>query len=121
MRTPLTSISSYTELMLGGTPDPEEATHFLSVIARNAETLRVIIDDLLDLAGLESGYVTLTEHPFNVASEVRDVLRDSAGAALDKGLSLDSTITETATMSGDAARIRQVIDHLVSNAIKYTP
>jgi len=121
LRTPLTSISSYTELLLDDSLLPEERAHFVAVISRNAETLRVIIDDLLDLAGLESGYVTMTEHEFNLAAEVGAVIQDNDAALVEKGLTLDASVIDAAPVSGDAARIRQVVDHLVSNAVKYTP
>ena len=122
LRTPLTSISSYTELLMLDDATPEERAHFLAVIGRNAETLRVIIEDLLDLAGLESGYVTMTEREFNVAAEVAAVIHDNEAALAEKSLSLDSSVmADVAQVSGDAARIRQVVDHIVGNAIQYTP
>jgi PAS domain S-box-containing protein len=122
LRTPLTSISSYTELLLGGVDSDEERQHFLGVIARNAETLRAIIDDLLDLAGLESGYVTMKEHQLDLAKVVREAVGDKGATASEKGLrlTLDAPAVEV-PICGDAARLRQVVEHMLSNAVKYTP
>jgi PAS domain S-box-containing protein len=122
LRTPLTSISSYTDLLLSGPDAAEDREHFLGVIARNAESLRVIIDDLLDLAGLESGYVTINERPLDFAIVVRQAIDGNRVAAQEKGLRLDAVLPATATpVSGDGARLRKVIDHVVGNAVKYTP
>jgi PAS domain S-box-containing protein len=123
LRTPLTAISAYTELLLGG--DTELAARreeFLGVIARNAETLRAIIDDLLDLAGLESGYVTMTERVLDFAKVVREVGESSRAAATEKGLALTVDVpAEEVPVAGDLPRLRLVVEHLVRNAITYTP
>jgi PAS domain S-box-containing protein len=122
LRTPLTSISSYTELLLSGMDTSEDREALLNVIARNAETLRAIIDDLLDLAGLESGYVTINERPLDFAEVVGDIVDKNRPAAQAKELDLALTVSPgPATVSGDGARLGQVVDHVLSNAVKYTP
>jgi PAS domain S-box-containing protein len=123
LRTPLTAISAYTELLLGG--DTELAARreeFLGVIARNAETLRAIIDDLLDLAGLESGYVTMNERELDLSALVREVAEDGRPAAEAKGLTfLVEVPAAEVPVTGDPPRLRQVVEHLVRNAVTYTP
>ena len=121
LRTPLTSISSYTELLLSGMDTSEDREQLLSVIARNAETLRAIIDDLLDLAGLESGYVTINERRLDFAAVVGAVVEEKLDAAAAKDQILTVSIPPTAWVSGDATRLGQVVDHVLSNALKYTP
>jgi PAS domain S-box-containing protein len=121
LRTPLTSISSYTELLLSGLDTSEDREQLLSVIARNAETLRAIIDDLLDLAGLESGYVTINERPLDFAHVVASVVANKRAAADAEGLSLSAALRDSVMITGDAARLGQVVDHVLTNAIKYTP
>src|ERR1044071_389734 len=121
LRTPLTSISSYTELLLSGMDTSEDREQLLAVIARNAETLRAIIDALLDLAGLESGYVTINERRLDFAAVVGAVVEEKIDAAAAKDQILTVSIPPTAWVSGDAARLGQVVDHVLTNALKYTP
>ncbi|GAA2606585.1 hypothetical protein GCM10010399_41860 [Dactylosporangium fulvum] len=122
LRTPLTSISSYTELLLHDHDDESTRTQFLAVIARNAENLRAIIDDLLDLAGLESGYVTMVERPVDFAAVVREVAGANAQAAHEKDLDVSVRLPDRpAPVAGDLPRLRKVVDHLVTNAVKFTP
>ena len=122
LRTPLTSISSYTELLLHYHEDEPTRAEFLAVIARNAENLRAIIDDLLDLAGLESGYVTMVERPLDFAAVVRDVAGANALPAREKDLDVAVRVPDgPASVSGDQPRLRKVVDHLVTNAVKFTP
>ncbi|MGI5181156.1 PAS domain S-box protein [Dactylosporangium sp. CA-152071] len=122
LRTPLTSISSYTELLLHDNDDETTRSQFLSVIARNAENLRAIIDDLLDLAGLESGYVSLVERPLDFAAVVGDSALAGTRAAQEKDIDMRVTLPDgPAPVAGDPPRLRKVVDHLVTNAVKFTP
>ncbi|MDG6108097.1 PAS domain S-box protein [Dactylosporangium aurantiacum] len=122
LRTPLTSISSYTELLLHDNDDETTRAQFLSVIARNAENLRAIIDDLLDLAGLESGYVSLVERPLDFAAVVRASAETGTRAAREKDIDMQVALPDgPAMVAGDQPRLRKVVDHLVTNAVKFTP
>jgi PAS domain S-box-containing protein len=122
LRTPLTNISSYTELLLAGVESTEQGERLLGVVARNAQTLRAVIDDLLDLAGLESGYVTINSRPFDLGPVVREVIDDLMSTATEKQLALNLTLPPgDVWISGDATRIGKVVCQVVANAVKYTP
>ncbi|MEV8516754.1 PAS domain S-box protein [Dactylosporangium sp. NPDC051484] len=122
LRTPLTSISSYAELLLRDHDDETTRTRSLADIARDAENLRAIIDDLLDLAGLESGYVTMRERPLDFAAVVREVADANAQAAWERDLDICVRLPGgAAPVSGDLPRLRKVVDQLVTNAVTFTP
>lgn len=122
LRTPLTSVSAYTDLLLTDTElSSAERQEFLAIIHRNAEVLRAIIDDLLDLAGLESGYVTMRTAPVDFATIVHDSVAAARPAAEAKSVTITlRSDVSSAPLVGDADRLRQAIDHLITNAVTYT-
>jgi two-component system phosphate regulon sensor histidine kinase PhoR len=119
LRTPLSHIKGYTETLLGGAKDePEVATRFLQTIARNAERLQLLIEDLLTISELESGRVTLKLQPLPLQSVVEKVCDDFKTRADAKTVTLTNTASGV-KVSADAVRLEQVLSNLVDNAIKY--
>ena len=119
LRTPLSLIKGYVETLLDGATDkPEVATKFLQTIDRNAERLKLLIDDLLAISELESGRVKLNLQAVALGPVVAKVLEDFKTRAKDKGVSLVNQIPELAVRA-DAGRLEQVLGNLVDNAIKY--
>ncbi|WP_170323600.1 sensor histidine kinase [Cryptosporangium phraense] len=123
MRTPLTAISTYTELIL---TDDDQACcpdhrMLLERIDRNTRSLRAIVNDLLDLAALESGRFTICREPIDLVAVVLDAVSAAATAAATAGVELLTALPDRAELHGDAARLRQVLDNLISNGIKYSP
>ena len=120
-RTPLTSIRGYAEL-LEGADLAEEYHGYVKVIERNTARLVSLVEDLLLMAQIQSGGV-----PLHLTEVVLNELIVRAGAiakpfAATKRIGLDiATEPELVTTQGDAERLGQVLDNLVSNAIKYTP
>lgn len=123
MRTPLTAISTYTELVLSDPDDECSSQHrlLLERIDRNTRSLRAIVDDLLDLAALESGKFTVTRDHVDLVDVVRDSVSAAEPAARTGGVELLLDLPPRADLWGDAIRLRQVLDNLVSNAVKYSP
>jgi signal transduction histidine kinase len=122
MRTPLASIGAYTELLIDDPDTPaEQRAQMLSTIHRNFTTLRGIIEDLLDLAGLESGHIAIQPVPTDLAQLTRDGVVAIGRSAAGKNISLVADITGAVEATADPARIRQVLDNLLTNAVKYTP
>ena len=123
LRTPLTSIRGYTELLLDGEAGKltGDQRQFLGVVERNAHRLLHLVGDLLFLAQVEAGKLVLDIGALdlgNVASESVETARPQAEA---KNITLTLATGPVPLIAGDRARISQLLDNLVSNAIKFTP
>jgi len=121
LRTPLTSIVGYSQLLEDEPGLPERAQRHLTVIQRNAERLRRLIGDLLDVAQRDRGVpLSIERAPVDLAALVRESLGAAAAAAEAAGIAVHYTGPDTVIADLDGQRIAQVVDNLVSNAVKYT-
>lgn len=119
LRTPLSLIKGYAETLLDGAKDnPEVSTRFLQTIDRNAERLKLLIEDLLVISELESGRVKLNLQAVNLRNVVEKVLADFKARAGAKDIQLAHTAPEM-SLRADPDRLEQVLFNLVDNAIKY--
>ncbi|MEI6784578.1 MAG: ATP-binding protein [Verrucomicrobiota bacterium] len=119
LRTPLSLIKGYVETLIDGARDnPEVATKFLHTIDRNAERLRLLIEDLLTISELESGRATLNLQAVALAPVVAKVLEDFKTRAEAKEIKLLNQAPDIA-LGADSDRLEQVLGNLVDNAIKY--
>jgi PAS domain S-box-containing protein len=121
LRTPLTSIRGYLELMAEDTNLTDEQTHFMDTIDRNAVRLQRVVGDLLFLAQVEAGKLTLEQEDVDVNTLVADALVAARPAAETKSVELRAETAAVPRITGDRARLAQVLDNFVSNAIKFTP
>jgi two-component system phosphate regulon sensor histidine kinase PhoR len=123
LRTPLTSIRALVEtLEAGALHDPEVSTDFLARIVSEVDRLAQIVDELLDLARLESGRIHLAVEPVAPESLVRRVVQRMAPQTAGAGLTVEfSVAAETPMITADRARVDQVLLNLVHNAAKFTP
>ena len=119
IRTPLNSIIGFSEL-LKNEADPDVRRDYLDSIAFSGNTLLELINDVLDLARLDAGKLSLVREPFDLRRQVRLILRTFESAAREKCLSLKSEIGELPVLMLDEQRARQVLFNLVGNAVKYT-
>ncbi len=119
LRTPLSHIRGYVETLLDGAKDdPRVAARFLETIARNAERLRLLIEDLLTISELESGRVALQMQPVALRPLVQKVIEEFHTRAALRRVSLFNAVPELCVRA-DTARLEQVLSNLVDNAIKY--
>jgi len=123
LRSPLTSIKGYIDLMMAGDfgEIPKTMSGYLNIISSNANRLAALIDDMLDLSRIESGKLTMTFGKVDVKYLCDYVFLTMKLQAEQKSIEFISTVQEGLAVSGDVDRLQQVITNLVSNAIKYTP
>ena len=120
LRTPLTSILGFSHLIgRGGGLSGADRSH-LDLIRSAGETLLAVVNDILDFSKLEAGALQLTTETFPVAELGRGVVALLGAQADAKDLRLTCDAPEGIYLSGDAARLRQVLLNLVSNAVKFT-
>jgi PAS domain S-box-containing protein len=122
LRAPLTSIYGFSQTLLRDDVsfgDAERET-FLAFIARESERLTTIVDALLNAARLESGDLTVTLEPTDIAAVLAEVV-DDAGVTGNGHRIVADVDGEDVTATADPEKLRHVLDLLVSNAVKYSP
>jgi signal transduction histidine kinase len=122
LRTPLTSISGFLE-MLGdeeGALSPSGRT-YLSAIRRGTTRLQRIAEDLLLVAQIEANRLELDHARLDLAELATATVEAARPAASEQGIELRLDVAKRIPLEADATRLRQVLDNLVSNALKFTP
>jgi signal transduction histidine kinase/DNA-binding response OmpR family regulator len=122
LRTPLNSILGFSNLMRQDPLIPDSQHQNLDIINRSGEYLLRLINDILDMAKIESGRVQLEDKPFDLGAMLHDITDMMRMRAEDNGLQLlfDQTSLFPRYIVGDEARLRQILINLLGNAIKYT-
>ena len=122
LRTPLTAIRGYVETLLeGAVDDSGRARPFLEVVARHAERMSRLVDDLLDLSNIESGRLQPERHAVSLDEVARQVFALQQEAASKKGITFRLEIPpDLPPALADRDRLQQILINLVDNAIKFT-
>jgi signal transduction histidine kinase len=123
LRTPLTSIRGYLALMLDGGAGEltDEQESFLATIERNSKRLLQLVGDLLDVAQLETGTLSLDRSHHDLAAIASESVSSASLVAAERGVALTLHAEEVPDVEIDPVRFAQVIDNLLSNALKFTP
>ncbi|MGX6603102.1 ATP-binding protein [Micromonosporaceae bacterium Da 78-11] len=121
LRNPLAAIRSYSETLLEDPDLTAEQHHLAEVIDRRSGHMQSLVDDLLDVARMEAGQLQIDPKPLSATRLIRDVLQAQQPAADAKALTVTLEAPRHLAMQADPVRIRQVLDNLVANAVKYTP
>src|ERR1700761_2543050 len=121
MRTPLTSIISFSELLRseadGLSPDGQR---FLGIIERNADRLLKLIDDLLMLTRLEAGGLPLELTKVSLPELAADAVRSAQPVAAKSSVTVHLDAGEGPAVPGDPRRLGQILDNLIGNAVKFS-
>jgi signal transduction histidine kinase len=124
LRTPLNSILGFTEVILEGLDGPitPNMDNDLKLINKNGQHLLHLINDVLDMAKIESGKMNLIIEKFNIQEIFEEVISITSPQASEKKLTLkiDTKSDQDVEVSADRTRIRQVMINLVNNALKFT-
>ncbi|MDE2127479.1 MAG: hybrid sensor histidine kinase/response regulator [Armatimonadetes bacterium] len=122
LRSPLTTIYQFVTIILDGLSGPisEEQREYLEITLRSVNQLRRMIGDLLDVTRASNGKMRIQRETLNLADTVATAVRAMAESAKEAGIELTADVASAPTVSGDDARIRQVVTNLLDNAIKFT-
>jgi signal transduction histidine kinase len=121
IRTPLNGILGMTQVMLQDAAINPDLRERVAIVHGAGETMRAIVDDILDAAKIESGGLTVAAEPFNPGPAIEDVARLWRINAEAKGLSFELDLSACPPrLVGDEQRLRQIVFNLLSNAVKFT-
>ncbi|MDB2447237.1 response regulator [bacterium] len=122
IRTPLNGILG-TANLLKQTPLNQEQESYVEIVESAGNTLMMILNDLLDISKIESGNLELENRPFNLRKVIKNSMELFFQSADSKQVDVFYHIHEDLpeTVTGDSARLRQIISNLASNALKFTP
>lgn len=125
MRSPLTSILGFTDLLVQGEPGVLNATQkeFMEIISQNTRRLVDLINNLLNLSKIEAGKVELKKAPLDLEKTVHGVLHNLRLAIIEKKLRVTvlPPAEPLAAILADENQLTQILTNLLTNAIKYTP
>ncbi|HJT43221.1 MAG TPA: PAS-domain containing protein [Rhizomicrobium sp.] len=124
LRTPLNTILGFSEHLAGGTPGPlnPQQSEYVQAIVAGGNTLKSLVNDILDLALVESGALRLELERIDLCEIITDVASHARDWAGKVGLTLQVEVApEAGNFLADARRLRQIVFNLLSNAFKYTP
>jgi len=125
LRTPMTSIKGYVDILLMGAAGAlnEQQTHFLEIVRNNSERLAILVNDLLDISRIESGRLTFSLQPFDLAPIARDAVAALTRRTQEdhKSMRIETDLPRNLPrVLGDPEQIRRVLDNLLENAYYYT-
>jgi signal transduction histidine kinase len=123
LRTPLTSLTGFLCVLLEGEAGPinEQQKKFLTITKQSANRLNILIGDLLDISRIESGRMNLDMGTLSMVEVLQHSAQDLKSIADKKGVDLQFDVPAVLpTVWGDPSRLQQVIDNLISNAVKFT-
>ncbi|HET7083487.1 MAG TPA: PAS-domain containing protein [Rhizomicrobium sp.] len=123
LRTPLNTILGFSEHLASGAPGPlnSQQEEYVQAIVAGGNTLKSLVNDILDLALVESGALRLELERINLHELITDIAAHARDWAAKAGLSLEAEVAQDGVFLADSRRLRQIVFNLLSNAFKFTP
>lgn len=121
LRSPLNPILGWTKLMQNPNFSPAKIPEALATIERNVKLQTQLIDDLLDVAKILRGKLSMDVAPVSLVFAIESAIETVRTAAFAKSIELHPVLPEVGVVTGDATRLQQIVWNLLSNAIKFTP
>jgi len=122
LRTPMTSIRGFIEGILDGTIPPDKHNYYLTIVRDETNRLNRLVNDLLVLARMEAGEVTLTYKNFNINELIRICIIKLENLIMEKEIQVEANFFREETLVyADSDAIERVLYNLIHNAIKFTP
>lgn len=120
LKTPITSIINYVELLSKIDGLPEEAKDYISVVAKKSERLKNLTQDLFDISRVQSGNEAVVLEKIDVALLINQTLGENDNEIQKSGLSFCVNASKKLYISADGRKMSRVISNLISNILKYT-
>jgi two-component system, OmpR family, sensor kinase len=121
-KTPLTSIQGFAQAIHDGTLDSRDGTlNAAHVILEETDRLNYMVNDLLILAKLDAGMITMDMQPLSLNSILEKIVERFSFQISDKDLDVEVDLTHPNMITADGERIVQVFNNLIDNAIKFSP
>lgn len=122
IRTPMNAVMGLTDLLRRGDVAPDKQSEYLDMIADSSNALLGILNDVLDMAQIDSGRLSVRQEPVDVRALCLNVSQTYEKLAHERGLAFDCDIANDVPQQimADTMRLRQVLVNLLSNAIKFT-
>jgi len=123
LRTPLNSVMALSRVLMMQTRTKlsDEEINYLEIIERNGRNLLMLINDILDLAKIEAGRMDINPKPFSLRLTLENIVESITPIAAEKGIEIHQKIPEDLpAIESDEIRVSQVLQNLISNAVKFT-
>lgn len=123
IRTPMNAIVGFTELARSNIGNQEKVSEYLDMISVSSDQLLQLLNDVLEIANIESAQIQLEEESCSLMEILRQIQKTILARAAEKGilLSIDISRLKHDRVNGDKQRLVQILSYLTDNALKYTP
>jgi PAS domain S-box-containing protein len=124
LRTPMTSIKGYVDLLAAGVVGPvsPQQRDFLEIVRQNTTRMITLVNNLITVSEMEEGPIPIELHAVDMAGIIQDAVKAARPMADERQLVLNLSLPpDQALARGDAQRLRQIMDNLLDNALRYTP